>query len=104
MRSRNIPRTAEARQQVSLIDHRPGNAPDGRPPADQTGQETARRYKKIPLIIFLLSDLQRKCASKAGSWAADEQLSKPEIGHLVGVMDELLEPQQWLEPKGDRES
>ena len=47
------------------------------------------RYKKIPLIIFssLISEEMRIKGRQLG---ADEQLSKPEIGHLVGVMDSLL--------------
>ena len=57
------------------------------------------RYKKIPLIIFssLISEEMRIKGRQLG---ADEQLSKPEIGHLVGVMDSLFGPQQWLETGG----
>ncbi len=46
--------------------------------------------KHIPLIIFssLISDEMRIKGKQLG---ADEQLSKPEIGHLVSVMDHLLE-------------
>ncbi len=46
--------------------------------------------KHIPLIIFssLISDEMRVKGKQLG---ADEQLSKPEIGHLVSVMDHLLE-------------
>lgn len=45
--------------------------------------------KQIPLIIFssLISDEMRVKGKQLG---ADEQLSKPEIGHLVAVMDQLL--------------
>lgn len=45
--------------------------------------------REIPLIIFssLISDEMRIKGKQLG---ADEQLSKPEIGHLVGVMDRLL--------------
>lgn len=45
--------------------------------------------KVIPLIIFssLISDEMRIKGKQLG---ANEQLSKPEIGHLVGVMDHLL--------------
>ncbi len=48
------------------------------------------RLKKIPVIIFssLINDLMRIKGKELG---ADEQLSKPEIGHLVTVIDELLE-------------
>ena len=47
------------------------------------------RFKKIPLIIFssLISDEMRIKGRQLG---ADEQLTKPEIGHLVDVMDHLL--------------
>jgi len=47
------------------------------------------RYKRIPLIIFssLISDEMRIKGRQLG---ADEQLTKPEIGHLVTVMDGLL--------------
>jgi len=47
------------------------------------------RYKGIPLIIFssLISDEMRIKGRQLG---ADEQLTKPEIGHLVSVMDHLL--------------
>ncbi len=46
--------------------------------------------KQLPLIIFssLISDEMRVKGKQLG---ADEQLSKPEIGHLVAVMDHLLE-------------
>ena len=45
--------------------------------------------RKIPLIIFssLISDEMRVKGKELG---ADEQMSKPEIGHLVAVMDRLL--------------
>ena len=45
--------------------------------------------KKIPVIIFssLINDQMRQKGKELG---ADEQLSKPEIGHLIAVMDELL--------------
>ena len=48
------------------------------------------RYKGIPLIIFssLISDEMRIKGRQLG---ADEQLTKPEIGHLVQVIDHLLE-------------
>lgn len=46
--------------------------------------------QNIPLIIFssLISDEMRVKGKQLG---ANEQLSKPEIGHLVSVMDHLLE-------------
>lgn len=45
--------------------------------------------KKIPVIIFssLINEQMRQKGEELG---ADEQLSKPEIGHLITVMDELL--------------
>ncbi len=45
--------------------------------------------KHIPVIIFssLINDEMRIKGKKLG---ADEQMSKPEIGHLVSVMDSLL--------------
>ena len=48
------------------------------------------KMKKIPIIIFssLFNDEMQIKGKKLG---ADEQLSKPEIGHLVEVMDSLLE-------------
>ena len=47
------------------------------------------RFKQIPLIIFssLISEEMRR---KGRDLGADEQLTKPEIGHLVDVMDHLL--------------
>ena len=49
----------------------------------------SERFKSIPLIIFssLISEEMRIKGSQLG---ADEQLTKPEIGHLVDVMDHLL--------------
>ncbi len=45
--------------------------------------------KKLPVVIFssLVNEQMRQKGKELG---ADEQLSKPEIGHLVAVMDELL--------------
>lgn len=47
------------------------------------------RFQNIPLIIFssLISEEMRIKGRQLG---ADEQLSKPEIGHLVDIMDHLL--------------
>ena len=45
--------------------------------------------KQIPLIIFS-SLISPEMQIKGKEIGADEQLSKPEIGHLVTVMDELL--------------
>ena len=48
------------------------------------------RFKHIPIIIFssLISEEMRIKGRQLG---ADEQLTKPEIAHLVDVMDHLLE-------------
>lgn len=46
--------------------------------------------KDIPLIIFS-SLINNEMRIKGKQLGADEQLSKPEIGHLVEVMDGLLE-------------
>lgn len=48
------------------------------------------RLKKIPVVIFssLIDDQMR---IKGEALGADEQLTKPEIGHLVHVIDQLLE-------------
>ncbi|MBD5118140.1 MAG: chemotaxis protein CheV [Clostridiales bacterium] len=47
------------------------------------------RFKDIPVIIFssLINEEMRRKGRELG---ADEQLTKPEIGHLVDVMDHLL--------------
>ena len=48
------------------------------------------RFKHLPLVIFssLISEEMRIKGRQLG---ADEQLTKPEIAHLVDVMDHLLE-------------
>ena len=45
--------------------------------------------KQIPLVIFS-SLITEEMRIKGKELGADEQLSKPEIGHLIGVMDTLL--------------
>lgn len=45
--------------------------------------------KKIPLVIFS-SLITQEMYIKGKQLGADEQLSKPEIGHLIGVIDHLL--------------
>ena len=47
-------------------------------------------FKHLPLIIFssLITEEMRRKGKELG---ADEQMSKPEIGHLVRVSDHLLE-------------
>ena len=46
--------------------------------------------KKIPIIIFS-SLINPEMRIKGKQLGANEQLSKPEIGRLVQVMDQLLE-------------
>ena len=48
------------------------------------------KLKEIPLIIFS-SLINEEMERKGKELGADEQLSKPEIGHLVSVMDGLFE-------------
>lgn len=48
------------------------------------------KLKALPLIIFS-SLINEEMMRKGKSLGADEQLSKPEIGHLVDVIDHLLE-------------
>ena len=47
------------------------------------------RLKKLPVVIFssLIDEQMRRKGRELG---ADEQLAKPEIGHLVSILDELL--------------
>ena len=49
-----------------------------------------RDFRHLPLIIFssLITEEMRRKGKELG---ADEQMSKPEIGHLVRVIDHLLE-------------
>ena len=51
--------------------------------------KSSPRFSPVPLIIFssLISEEMRIKGRQLG---ADEQMSKPEIGHLVDVMDHLL--------------
>ncbi|MEY8356453.1 chemotaxis protein [Lachnospiraceae bacterium 54-53] len=49
-----------------------------------------KRLKDIPLIIFS-SMINQELMIKGKQLGADEQLSKPEIGHLVEVIDHLLQ-------------
>ncbi len=48
------------------------------------------RLKEIPVIIFS-SLINPEMEIKGRNLGADEQMSKPEIGHLVEVIDRLLE-------------
>ena len=49
-----------------------------------------KEFKHLPVIIFssLITEEMRRKGKELG---ADEQMSKPEIGHLVRVIDHLLE-------------
>lgn len=51
------------------------------------------RLKNIPVIIFS-SLITPEMELKGKEVGADEQLTKPEIGHLVSVMDHLLHNEQ----------
>jgi two-component system chemotaxis response regulator CheV len=48
-----------------------------------------KHLKRIPVVIFssLIDEQMREKGKEVG---ADEQLSKPEIRHLVNVMDTLI--------------
>ena len=48
-----------------------------------------RQFRSVPVIIFS-SLITEEMRIKGKSLGADEQLSKPEIGHLVQVIDQLL--------------
>ena len=48
-----------------------------------------RELRKIPLVIFS-SLINEEIRIKGKSLGADEQLSKPEIGHLVEIIDMLI--------------
>ena len=49
-----------------------------------------KEFQHIPLVIFssLITEEMRRKGKELG---ADEQMSKPEIGHLVQVIDHLLD-------------
>ena len=55
--------------------------------------KSSREFQHIPVVIFssLITEEMRRKGQEVG---ADEQLSKPEIGHLIGILDELLERKQ----------
>ena len=55
--------------------------------------KTHDRFKEIPLII-LTSLISEEMRLKGKELGADEQLTKPEIGRLVSVMDNLLMRQE----------
>lgn len=54
--------------------------------------KTNDKLKKVPVVIFS-SLITPEMQIKGKAVGADEQLAKPEIGHLVEVMDQLLEKQ-----------
>ena len=56
-------------------------------------------FRSIPLIIFS-SLITEEMYIKGKQLGADEQLSKPEIGHLIGVIDHLLARQTEMEKEG----
>lgn len=51
--------------------------------------KSSKEFQHIPVIIFssLITEEMRRKGQEVG---ADEQLSKPEIAHLIGIIDELL--------------
>ena len=51
--------------------------------------KSSTAFRKLPVVIFssLITEEMRRKGKEIG---ADEQLSKPEIGHLIGILDELL--------------
>lgn len=49
-----------------------------------------KQLKKLPVVIFS-SLIDEQMRIKGKELGADEQLAKPEIGHLVAIIDELLE-------------
>lgn len=52
--------------------------------------KSSESFRHIPVVIFssLITEEMRRKGKEVG---ADEQLSKPEIGHLIGILDTLLE-------------
>lgn len=57
--------------------------------------------KRIPVVIFssLITEEMRRKGKEVG---ADEQLSKPEIGHLIGIIDQLLARSGGQEKSGGK--
>ena len=51
--------------------------------------KSSKLFKDVPVIIFS-SLITEEMRIKGKELGADEQLSKPEIGHLVNIMDYLL--------------
>ena len=52
--------------------------------------KSSENFRHIPVVIFssLITEEMRRKGKEVG---ADEQLSKPEIVHLIGILDTLLE-------------
>lgn len=61
--------------------------------------KTSPKFRSIPVVIFssLITEEMRRKGKEVG---ADEQLSKPEIGHLIGILDELLKKSQGSQKGG----
>lgn len=58
------------------------------------------RLRHLPVIIFS-SLIDEQMRIKGKELGADEQIAKPEIGHLVGLLDMMLEKFSELRPKFD---
>ncbi|MCI8465820.1 MAG: chemotaxis protein CheV [Lachnospiraceae bacterium] len=58
------------------------------------------RLRHLPVIIFS-SLIDEQMRIKGKELGADEQIAKPEIGHLVGLLDMMLEKFNELRPKFD---
>ena len=61
--------------------------------------KTSPKFRSLPVVIFssLITEEMRRKGKEVG---ADEQLSKPEIGHLIGILDELLKKSQKTQKGG----
>ncbi len=58
------------------------------------------RLRHLPVIIFS-SLIDEQMRIKGKELGADEQIAKPEIGHLVGLLDMMLSKFNELRPKFD---
>ncbi|MCC6094872.1 MAG: response regulator, partial [Eubacterium sp.] len=65
--------------------------------------KTDEKLKNIPVVIFS-SLINEQMFLKGKEVGADEQLSKPEIGHLVQVLDELIRRFREQRAKGFQNS
>lgn len=61
------------------------------------------RLRHLPVIIFS-SLIDEQMRIKGKELGADEQIAKPEIGHLVGLLDMMLGKFNELRPKFDTEA